>query len=97
MKYRFREGIVYTRICNVHVLVATRSVWDQFPSVREVSPLQGCFCQGIDEGMEEDELIDAIRLPEKISRESVRNRYRSFVEKLKNEGYVVAEEETCSA
>ena len=59
MKYRFHEGIVYTRICNVHVLVATRSVWDQFPSVREVSPLQGCFCQGIDEGMEEDELIDA--------------------------------------
>lgn len=95
MKYKFHEGIVYTRICNVHLLVATRNVWDQFPSVKEVSALQGCFCQSIEEGMDEEEMMNAIRLPAKMDRETVRNRYRLFIKNLLDEGYLVSEEESC--
>lgn len=96
MKYRLHDGIVYTKICNVHVLVATRSVWDLFPAVREVSPLQGCFCKGIEQGMDEDELIQAINLPATMDREAVRERYHIFARKMTEEGYLVPEEETCS-
>lgn len=95
MKYRMHDGIVYTQICNVHMLVATRSAWDQFPAVKEVSALQGCFCKGIEEGLDEEELVNAINLPKNISRDTVRMRYRMFVEKMTAEGYLIPEEKQC--
>ncbi len=95
MKYKFHEGIVYTDICNIHMLVATRNVWDQFPAVRELSALQACFCRGILQGMDEDQLMNAIHFPEKMDLETVRKRYRLFVSKMADEGYLIPEELPC--
>ena len=92
MRYRFHNDIVYTRVCGVSMLVALRGSWDRFPAVRQLSSLQGCFCQGIEDHMEEDELIQAIRLPEKINREKVRDLYHAFTAKLFNEGCLVPDD-----
>ncbi|MDO4413695.1 MAG: hypothetical protein Q4C20_01315 [Erysipelotrichaceae bacterium] len=95
MKYKFHEGIVYTVICNVHMLVATRNVWDQFPAVKELSALQACFWRGISEGMDEEELMNAIHLPSKMNLDTVRQRYHLFVNKMVDEGYLIPEEQSC--
>ncbi len=92
MSYRFHDDIVYTRVCGISMLVALRGSWDRFPAVRQVSPLQGCFCEGISQGMEEDELVYAIHIPEKMSRETVRRLYRSFVAKMLDEGVILEED-----
>lgn len=91
MKYKFTDGIVYTKICKVPILVATRKVWDKFPSAKRVSPLQGCFCQGIEANMDEDELINAIILPPKMKRETIKKKYDIFINKMIDEGYIVPE------
>ena len=89
--YRFHDDIVYTRVSGISILVTLRNSWDRFPAVKELSPIQGCFCQGIDERMSEDELIEAIRLPEKSNKEILRRRYRAFVREMAEEGYLVPE------
>ena len=89
MKYRFHEGIVYTKVSNVHLLIATRSAWDQFPSIKQISALHGVFCKGIDMGMTDEEVINAIILPRKMTREKVRDSYYSFVKKMSEEGYLI--------
>lgn len=88
MSYRFHDDIVYTRVCGISMLVALRGSWDRFPAVRQVSPLQGCFCEGIAQGMSEDELVQAIHIPEKMNRETVRKLYHSFVSKMEAEGVI---------
>ena len=93
MKYRFCEGIVYSKVGNVHLLVATRSVWDRFPSVKRLSPLQGCFCYGIQNEMSEEALIDYLILPPNLKKEAVRASYRRFIENMVKEGYLIEEEE----
>ena len=93
MKYRFQDGIVYTKIAKVHLLVATRKAWDRYPAIKEVNALQGTFCEGISRGMEEEEIVQAILLPERMSRDSVRKRLSMFIHKMLDERYIVPEEE----
>lgn len=92
MKYKMHEGIVYAKVSGVHLLVATRKVWDKFPSIKRLSPLQGCFCYGITNGMSEDELLDYLILPQGLKKEAVRTSYHRFVEKMLQEGYLIAED-----
>ncbi len=92
MKHRFHDEIVYTKVCGIPMLVALNGSWDRFRAVRELSPLQACFCEGISQGMDEDGIINAIVLPEKLSRETVRDRYRAFSSKMVEEGSLIEED-----
>ena len=94
MKYRFHPDIVYTRVCGVSMLIALRGSWGIFPPVQELSPLQGCFCYGIESHMEEDELIDAIRTPRNINKEVIRERFHMFVLKMLETGCLIPDENT---
>ena len=91
MKYRLHDGIVYTSVSNVFLLVATRSVWDQFPSVKTLSPLQGWFCAGFDQGMDTEDIIRQITQVSTVKEEAVRSRLNAFIEKMTQEQYIVPE------
>lgn len=93
MHYRFHKDIIFTKVCGVSILVTLRDAWDQFPAVKQLSPIQGCFCQGIEQNMREDELIDAIRLPENSNKEGLRKRYHAFIQKMVADGYLIPEED----
>lgn len=93
MTYKLCDGIVYSKVSNVHMLIATRKVWDRFPAVRKLSPLQGCFCYGIQEQMSEDELMDFLILPPHMKKEAVRKAYHRFLETMTREGYLITEGE----
>ena len=93
MTYKLHEGIVYAKVSGIHLLIATRSVWDKFDSVKQLSPLQGCFCYGIVNGMSEDQLIDYLILPPNLKKDSVRNSYQRFIKKMINDGYLIEEGE----
>lgn len=89
MNYKFHEGIVYSKVSGVHLLIATRSVWDKFPAAKRLSALQGCFCYGIEHNMSEDELIDFLILPPRMTKDTVRKAYHRFIGNMVREGYLV--------
>ena len=91
MRYHFHDGIVYTKICNVSLLVATRKVWDKFPAVKEISPLQGALCKGIELGMNEEELLNYLIKLKKAKPEFIKKRYHIFLENMLKYGYLIAE------
>lgn len=90
-KYRLHDGIVYTSVRNVYLLVATRSAWDQFPSVKTLSPLQGWFCAGIEKGLDTEEIIQLISKQRKIKEQAVRSRMDVFLNKMIQENYLIPE------
>lgn len=92
MIYKLYDGIVYEKVSGVHLLIATRNAWDRFPAVKRLSVLQGCFCYGIQNHMEEEALLDYLILPPKMNKETVRKAYQRFVENMVQEGYLIAEE-----
>lgn len=92
MTYRLHEGIVYAKVSGVHLLVATRSAWELFPPVRQLSPLQGAFICGILKDLPEDDLLEWLIFPPKMKKAAVRQRYRKFVEMMDQEGYLIPEE-----
>lgn len=92
MKYRFHEDVVYTKVSGVPLLVTLRGSWDRFPAIRQLTPLQGCFCQGIIQKMDEDELVDAIRLSG--NKKKIHELYCSFTSNLLQEGSLVPENMT---
>lgn len=92
MTYRLHEGIVYAKVSGVHLLVATRGVWELFPPVRQLSPLQGAFICGVMKQLPEDDLMEWLILPPKMKKEAVRKRFRAFAEKMVQEGYLIPEE-----
>ena len=94
MRYKLYDGIVYEKVSGVHLLIATRNAWDKFPAVKRLSPLQGCFCYGIEHGMQEDTLLGNLILPPRIDKTAVRKSYHRFVEKMVKEGYLIEEDET---
>ncbi len=93
MDYRFQKDIVYTKVCGVSILVTLQDSWDIFPAVKQLSPIEGCFCQGIEQKMSEDELIEAIRLPKATNKDGIRKRYHRFLEEMTEQGYLIPEDE----
>ena len=87
MKYKVHEGIVYTTVCNVPLLIATRPVWDDFPGVKRLSPIQGYFFSSIISGLEENSIVDIINLP--IKKESLEKQYKAFLQDMIHKRYLV--------
>ncbi len=94
MIYKLYDGVVYTKVSGVHLLIATRKVWDKFPAVKRLSPLQGCFVYGVQKHMSEDALIDFLILPPRMSKETVRKAYHRFIDNMIREGYLIPEDES---
>jgi len=92
MMYKLRDGVVYEKVCGVHLLISTRKMWNVLPEVKKISPLQGGFCYGIQEGMSEEILLDRLVLPKKIETDVLRTAYHRFTEKMLEEGYLIKEE-----
>ena len=89
MRYRFHNDIVYTKVSGISLLVTLRGSWDKFPPVQELSALQGNFCQGIEAGMDEEELVDNIRMPGNSNKEFLRKRFHVFVDKMLESGCLI--------
>ena len=96
MRYRLHEGIVYTRISNVYLLVATRKVWDQFSSVYTLSPVEGWLCSGLANGMDTEEIICNEDLRKKLPEPTIRKKLDQIIEKLIKENYLIPEEHSAA-
>lgn len=89
MRYKLNDEVVYSRICGIHLLIATRKAWETYDPIRRISPIQGCFCYGIEKGMSDEEIISGLILPEGLSRDIIRKRFESFINSMTEKGYVV--------
>lgn len=91
MKYRIIDGIVYTKVCGIPLLIATRKAWDICPPVKELSPLKSVFWQSIEKGMDEEALMEVIILPPRLKKETVQKRYKQFLYDMEQAGYLIQE------
>lgn len=92
MKYKPLNGVVYTRVCDQNILVATRKVWGKCPYTKRLSALRGAFWQGITMGMSEDEIVKEINLKTNIKEPAIRKQYKNFIDTMLSDGYLTAEE-----
>lgn len=92
MRYRLHDGIVYTRISNVYLLIATRQAWDAFPSVKTLSPVEGWLCSGIASGMDTEEIVQNEELRKRLPESTIRKRLDNFINKMMKENYLIPEE-----
>ena len=90
MVYRLHEGIVFTDVCEIPLLIATRAVWEKFPAVKRLSPLQAYFCRGVLKNMEKSSLTDNHRV--NIRKEVLEKRYDAFLDEMIRSGYFVPED-----
>lgn len=93
MKYKLLEGVVYTRICDQNILVASRSAWEKCPYVKRLSALRGAFWQGLSMGLSEDEIVSELHLKTNIRKEIIESRLTDFIKIMMEEGYLTAEED----
>ncbi len=94
MRYKLTEGIVLTKVCGRHILVATRRAWGKCPYTKELSALRAAYWKGLSRGMTDEEIVEKLSAGTKIREDALRGRLKSFTEILKAEGYIVSEEET---
>ena len=92
MRYRLHDGIVYARIKNVYLLIATRQAWDEFPSVKTLSPVFGWFASGIANGMSLDEIRNDQKLNQRLSRAVIERKLNQFIEEMTKENYIVEDD-----
>lgn len=97
MRYRFHDGIVYTRISSVYLLVATRKAWDIFPAVKLLSPIFGWFASGIAAGMSIEEIKADEGLNRKLKKEAIDRKMKEFIDVLTKENYLIMEEESAES
>ncbi len=93
MRYTLREGIVHTKVCQDHVLVATRDVWGKCPYVKILSPLQAAYWEGLKRNMTEEEIMGWIHLSHPVKQEVLHNLFVKFIDMLKTNGYIEGETE----
>ncbi|MBR6239241.1 MAG: hypothetical protein IKR03_00530 [Clostridia bacterium] len=89
MRYKLNDEVVYSKVCNVHLLITTRKAWDKLDPIKRLSPIQGCFCYGIERGMSDEEIISGLILPEGLSRDVIHKRFESFINSMTEKGYVI--------
>lgn len=93
MRYKLHDGIVYARIKNVFLLIATRDAWDEFPAVKKLSPVYGWFCSGIANGLSVEEILANEKLNQKLPRKTIEKKLEQFIREMTDANYLVMEEE----
>ena len=91
MHFITHKGIVLTKVSNVNLLVATRAAWVDCPYVELLSPIQAAFWGFIENGLDEEEILDKIEHSEK--KELLLRIYNSFIKRMKESGYIIGEED----
>ena len=89
MSYKVRPGITLVQICDTFLLVAQRSVWEEFPKIRPI-PRRWAACWRImEQGNSEKEAVRAfaglLRRPE----EEIWPGFEPIFRTLAEEGYLI--------
>ena len=91
MHFITHKGIVLTKVSDIYLLVATREAWDDCPQIKLITPTQAAFWGFIENGLDEEEILDEIEHIEK--KELLLRIYNSFIKRMKESGYIIGEED----
>ena len=91
MHFILHKGIVLTKVSDVNLLVATRDAWEDCPYVMLLSPTEASFWRFVENGLEEEEILDRIEHSEKKT--LLIKLYNLFIKKMKENGYIIGEED----
>ncbi len=92
MRYKLTEGVVLTKVCGEHILIATKSAWDKCPYTKMISPLRAAFWKGLSEGLSDAEMIDKLKNTTRIKEEALWKQFEIFSKTAMEDGYMTAEE-----
>ena len=92
MKYKIREGIVYTTVCDIPLLITTLRASEYCPPVMELSALKSTFWRSFERGLNEDEFMEILKMPPRMKEETVRVLYRRFFKEMTEKNYLILED-----
>ena len=93
MTYKARPGIVLVNVCDAHLLVATRSLWSEFPRVRPISRLWAACWTLMEKDNTDQDAVLVFRRLFSMSEEDVRKRFAKMFSTLAEEGYLIPAED----
>ncbi len=93
MIYKIRPGIIMLKVCDAHLLVAERRLWDAFPSVRSVSKKQVVIWKLMEKGYNSDETLTTMSKLFQKPVEEVHQKFEPIIDSLAGKGYIIPVEE----
>lgn len=93
MRYTIRPGVVLASVCGEAILVATRPARGKCPYVNRLNATGAYFWSLLEQGMELDQIVEDAARHYDIGRERLRSDLRRFMESLRAQGYLLAEDE----
>ena len=92
MRYKLLEGVVPARAADEHLLVATRPAWEKCPYIKQLTPLEATFWHGLEQGMDDETIIQEMLKVNRIKESTLRRRLGEFLKTMEAEGYLTPEE-----
>jgi len=89
MNYKIRPGFVMIKICDTHLLVAKRELWDKYNRVRPV-PVKYALCWNLmAQGKSSDEVIQSVCKLFNKSEDEISRKFSPIFQKLADDGYLI--------
>ena len=92
MKYKIRDGIVLSKICDEYLLISGKEARKSCPSVTQINDTGAYIWKMLEAGMDENEMIMEILSEYELDEDTdISDMMNEYINVLKNNGYLIEE------
>lgn len=89
MRYKTREGVILTQICDSYYLVAAKALYGQLPYITEINETAAVCWKRMEHGASEEDLCQTLAAEYDVEDPSgMAGDIQGLLAKLKSDGYI---------
>lgn len=92
MKYRIRDGVVLTKICDEYLLISSKEARPYCPSVTQINDTAAYIWEMLEKGMDTNEMIMAVLSEFELDEDTdIYAMLSEYIDTLKSNRFIVEE------